>query len=90
PREIRTYQDVIHAFHSIALSAGHRTRPWWTYKRAVDELSGEQDSSRRAWEALARIYEEGRYVGVASALPAEKAKQAEHALKTLEQAVSHA
>lgn len=85
-RRIRTHADVIAAFHAIAYRASGQTQPWWTHRRAVDELAKPDSTVRTAWERLAGLYEESRYMQGKQALSPEQAERAEQAIRTLAQA----
>ena len=59
---IRTRQDVIRAFHRLAMKLSQSVEPWWTHRRV--ELSTRDDlpAVRTAMSVLADVYEEARYL----------------------------
>ncbi len=59
---IRTRQDVIRAFHRLALQVSRSVEPWWTHRRVEQSTRHDLPAVRSAMTVLADVYEEARYL----------------------------
>lgn len=61
-RGIRSRQDVIDAFHLIALDPGHDTQAWWHHEQVRADLVAKSPSRKEPLEELTHVYEQARYL----------------------------
>lgn len=80
PEEIRSREDVISAFHALALNSRQRVESWWTHRAAAQELVAASPQQERAVQTLAEIYEQARYLPEDVELPADTIQSARAAL----------
>ncbi len=80
PSEIRSREDVISAFHELALNPAKLVESWWTHRAAATKLAAESPQQGHAVQTLAEIYEQARYLPDDVELPADKIQSARTAL----------
>ena len=80
PSDIRSREDVITAFHELALNPRILIESWWTHRAAATKLAAESPQQGNAVRTLAEIYEQARYLPDDVELPAEKIQSARTAL----------
>ena len=80
PSEIRSREDVISAFHELALNPKQLVESWWTHRAAATRLAVESPQQGNAVQTLAEIYEQARYLPDDVELPAAKIQSARTAL----------
>ncbi|MEJ7592314.1 MAG: hypothetical protein WKF77_12255 [Planctomycetaceae bacterium] len=76
PSEIRSREDVITAFHALALNPKRLVESWWTHRAAAIKLAAESPQQSNAVQTLAEIYEQARYLPDDVDLPADKIQSA--------------
>ena len=76
PSEICSREDVITAFHELALNPKKLVESWWTHRAAATKLAAESPQQGNAVRTLAEIYEQARYLPDDVELPAEKIQSA--------------
>ena len=79
-REIRSREDVIAAFHELALSPQRLVESWWTHRAAAQKLAAELPQQGQAVQTLVEIYEQARYLPDDIELPADKIQSVRTAL----------
>ena len=62
PEEIRSREDVISAFHALALNSRQHVESWWTHRAAAQKLAAASPLKENAVQTLAEIYEHARYL----------------------------
>ncbi|MBC7968439.1 MAG: DUF4129 domain-containing protein [Fuerstia sp.] len=80
PSDIRSREDVITAFHELALNPAKLVESWWTHRAAATKLAAESPQQGHAVQTLAEIYEQARYLPDYVELPADKIQSARTAL----------
>ena len=80
PSEIRSREDVISAFHELALNPKQLVESWWTHRAAATRLAAESPQQGNAVQTLAEIYEQARYLPDDVELAADKIQSARTAL----------
>ncbi len=80
PSDIRSREDVISAFHALALNPHKLVESWWTHRAAATQLAAESPQQGSAVQTLAEIYEQARYLPDDVELPAAKIQSARTAL----------
>ena len=80
PGDIRSREDVISAFHELALNPKKLVESWWTHRAAATKLAAESPQQGNAVQTLAEIYEQARYLPDDVELPADKIQSARTAL----------
>ena len=80
PSEIRSREDVITAFHELALNPKKLVESWWTHRAAATKLAAESPQQGNAVRTLAEIYEQARYLPDDVELPADRIQSARTAL----------
>ena len=80
PSEIRSREDVISAFHELALNPKRLVESWWTHRAAATKLAAESPQQGNAVRTLAEIYEQARYLPDDVELPADRIQSARIAL----------
>ncbi len=76
PSEIRSREDVIAAFHELALNPKKLVESWWTHRAAATRLAAESPQQGNAVRTLAEIYEQARYLPDDVELPADRIQSA--------------
>ncbi len=76
PNEIRSREDVIKAFHELALNPAKLVESWWTHRAAATKLAAESPQQGNAVRTLAEIYEQARYLPDDVELPADRIQSA--------------
>ena len=80
PEEIRSREDVISAFHALALNSRQHVESWWTHRAAAQKLAAASPRKENAVRTLAEIYEQARYMPDDVQLPADIIQSARTAL----------
>ncbi len=78
---LRTREDVVVAFHQLALLRTATAATWWTHRLFERKLSQAKPEIRSAMEVLANIYEQARYSPPDQELDAEQLLRARQALQ---------
>ncbi len=78
---LRTREDVVIAFHQLALLRTATAATWWTHRLFERKLSQAKPEIRSAMEVLANIYEQARYSPPDQELDAEQLLRARQALQ---------
>lgn len=80
PDDIRSREDVIVAFHQLAMGSKQLVESWWTHRVAAQTLAAASPKKEVAVRTLAEIYEKARYLPADAELPAETIQSARSAL----------
>lgn len=80
PGEIHSRDDVISAFHALALNSRQRVESWWTHRAVATKLAAASPLKKDAVQTLAEIYEQARYLPDDVELPADTIQSARTAL----------
>lgn len=59
---IRSRQDVVNAFHLIALDPRHGAEPWWHHEQVRQDLTTRLPSRESSLADLTEVYERARYL----------------------------
>ncbi len=78
--DIRSRDDVITAFHQLALNPKQIVEAWWTHQAAARTLAAASPQQEVAVQTLAEIYEQARYLPEDVELPADQIQSARSAL----------
>ena len=82
--EIQTREDVVNAFHKMALQPSRPAQQWWTHRKVADQLFQDRPEHVHAVEVLAELYEQARYLPAESAFSQEQIQSARRALTQCE------
>ena len=80
PSEICTREDVIVAFHELALNPKQLVESWWTHRAAARKLAAASPQQENAVQTLAEIYEQARYLPDYVEIPDDRIQSARTAL----------
>lgn len=78
---LRSRDDVVHAFHQLALHSVGLVQVWWTHRLVASQLSVLTPAIQPAVQTLADVYEQARYLPPDVELPADRIRQAQAALE---------
>jgi hypothetical protein len=82
--DIQTKEDVVNAFHKMALQPSRQTQRWWTHRKVADQIFQDRPEHIHAVEVLAELYEQARYLPAESAFSQEQIQSAQRALTQCE------
>ncbi|MEO2013749.1 MAG: DUF4129 domain-containing protein [Fuerstiella sp.] len=82
--DIRTKEDVVNAFHRMALQPSRQVQRWWTHRKAADRMFHDHPEHNQAMEVLTELYEQARYLPEETAFSQEQIQSARQALKQCE------
>jgi hypothetical protein len=80
PNEIRSREDVVSAFHALALNSRQHVESWWTHRAVARKLVAASPLKENAVQTLAGLYEQARYLPDDVELPAGSIESARSAL----------
>lgn len=83
PTNIRSSDDLIKAFHCVALASRAAPPSWWTHPKTAETLAATSPGSRSAVYTLARLYEVARYSPEGGQMTQDQLLQANEALVQL-------
>lgn len=69
---IKTRNDIVAAFHLLALQRPYSASTWWTHRTVARQIAEQTPQIRDAIEELAVIYEQARYLPADARLSAEQ------------------
>lgn len=79
--QIRTRDDVVQAFHAVALKPGQNAEEWWTHRKVVSDMVSESPEHEGSVSVLADLYEQARYLPADADLTEEQLQQARMAYR---------
>lgn len=82
--DIRTKEDVVNAFHKMALQPSRQVQRWWTHRKVADRMFQDKPEQIQALEVLTELYEQARYLPEETAFSQEQIQSALQALKQCE------
>lgn len=81
---LRTREDVVKAFHELALKPGHDAESWWTHEQFKQQVKSRVQLEDHPIEVLAEVYEQARYLPDDATLNEQQLEQARAALQRCE------
>ncbi|MDG1893934.1 MAG: DUF4129 domain-containing protein [Fuerstiella sp.] len=82
--DIQTKEDVVNAFHKMALQPSWQVQHWWTHRRVAARMYRDRPEHVHAVEVLTELYEQARYLPQETAFSQDQMQSARQALKQCE------
>ena len=82
--DVQTKEDVVNAFHKMALQPSRQTQRWWTHRKVADQILLDRPEHIHAVGVLAELYEQARYLPEETAFSQEQIQSARRALTQCE------
>lgn len=83
PASIRSREELIQAFHCVALASRVSPPTWWTHPKTAEILASTSPDARSAVYTLAQLYEIARYSPDGNSMTSDQLSRANEALVQL-------
>ena len=83
PKDIGSRDDLIKAFHCVALASSAAPQRWWPHPKTAEVLANTTPDAKSAVFTLAQLYEIARYTPDGNRMTHDQLSQANQALTQL-------